>query len=162
LQIGDAYAGGIIFYLDASGEHGLVAATNDQSSGAPWGCFGTLIGGTSSSVGSGQANTTAILGGCAEAGIAARICDNYSVTVGGIVYDDWFLPSKDELNLMYVNLHQSALGGFDANFDSYWSSTEYVFPSAVSGLAWVQLFSNGNHYVNGKDYSGRVRAVRAF
>jgi hypothetical protein len=155
LQIGDPYAGGIIFYLDASGEHGLVAATSDQSSGAQWGCFGTAIGGTSTAVGSGQANTTAILNECSDSGIAARICADYSVTVGGDVLDDWFLPSKDELNLMYVNLHLNALGGFVSN--DYWSSTEYD-----NDNAWLQGFYNGYQSYFYKDYSIRVRAVRAF
>jgi hypothetical protein len=154
LQIGGAHAGGIIFYLDASGEHGLVAAMSDQSSATVWGCFGTLIGGTSSSVGSGQANTTAILNECSNPGIAARICADYSVTVGGIVYADWFLPSKDELNLMYVN--QNALGGFDSY--SYWSSTE----NSNAFVAWGQYFVTGGQSDYYK-YSGRrVRAVRAF
>ncbi len=155
LAIGDEYAGGIIFYLDESGEHGLVAALVDQSSGAQWGCYGNGIGGTSASVGSGQSNTTKILAGCNEAGIAARVCDDYSVTVGGIVYDDWFLPSKNELNLMYVNLHQNALGGFGGS--GYWSSTENDYYSA-----WEQDFSFGGQYYNNKYSNARVRAVRAF
>jgi hypothetical protein len=131
-----------------------VAATSDQSSGAEWGCYGTLIG-TSTAVGSGQANTTAILGGCGEAGIAARICADYSVTVGGIVYDDWFLPSEDELELMYVNLHLNALGGFDGIL--YWSSTELN-----DGFAFSVNFFIGFTDPTIKNDNGRVRAVRAF
>ena len=161
LAIGDSYAGGIIFYLDGSGQHGLVAAPVDQSYNGdftrPWGCNGTLIGGTSTAVGTGQSNTTLIVNGaCSSAGDAARICADYSVTVGGIVYDDWFLPSKNELNLMYVNLHQNALGGFDSNY--YWSSTE-----DGGFYAWVQYFPNGSQGSGNKNNDfGRVRAVRAF
>ncbi|MCP3908108.1 MAG: DUF1566 domain-containing protein [Oceanicoccus sp.] len=152
LSIGDEYAGGIIFYLDASGEHGLVAATSNQGS-APWGCYGTVIGGTSSAVGSGQSNTTAIVNGCATSGIAARICDDYSVTVGGIVYDDWFLPSLGELNLMYNN--KNAIGGFISG--TYWSSTE-----SGGSDAWGQSFGIGIQDYGSKGYYGRIRAVRAF
>ena len=67
---------------------------------------------------------------------------------------DWFLPSKDELNEMYINLHQQGLGGF-ANY-GYWSSTE-----VDSEFAWVQNFISGYQYGVSKDYD-YVRAVRAF
>ena len=72
LAIGDTHQGGIVFYLDGNGG-GLIAAPSDQSS-ATWGCDGQSIGGTSSAVGTGAANTTAIVSGCSETAIAARIC----------------------------------------------------------------------------------------
>lgn len=95
---------------------------------------------------------------CGEAGIAARICDDYSVTVGSIVYDDWFLPSKDELNLLYLN--RNAIGGFDVSTSTgfYWSSTE----SDNAYYAWWQGFLVGNQVNNLKSFNKRVRAVRAF
>jgi hypothetical protein len=70
-------------------------------------------------------------------------------------HTDWFLPSKDELNLMYENLKVAEVGGF-ADF-SYWSSSEYN----ASG-AWNQHFSGGSQNPNGKNGTERVRAVRAF
>jgi hypothetical protein len=73
--IGQAYGGGIIFYLDGTGLHGLISAPSDQGF-AIWGCFGTLIGGTGAGIGTGQANTTIIVNGCNTAGIAARICND--------------------------------------------------------------------------------------
>ena len=154
--IGDTYQGGIVFYLDGNGG-GLIAAPSDQSS-ASWGCYGQFIGGTSSDVGTGAANTTAIVSGCSETAIAAKICAD--LTLGG--YDDWFLPSKDELNLMYENIGQGNVLGLGnvGNFISawYWSSTE-----SGDDAAWKQLFNNGNQSANdSKPNTSHVRAVRAF
>ena len=84
---------------------------------------------------------------------AARLCNEYSVTVGSITYGDWYLPSKHELNLLY--LQKNVVGGF-AN-SVYWSSTENG-----NGDAWGQAFSNGYQASYGKDGTYYVRAVRAF
>jgi hypothetical protein len=148
--VGASYGGGIIFYIDGTGLHGLISAQTDQSTGAQWGCYGTSIGGTSTAIGTGQANTTLIVNGCSEAGRAARICDD--LVLNG--YSDWFLPSKDELNQMY--LQKTVIGGF-ANF-SYWSSSEYN-----AYYAWAQDFFYGsqlNYSIKTSPYY--VRAVRAF
>jgi hypothetical protein len=158
LAIGDTHQGGIVFYLDGNGG-GLIAATSDQSTGAEWGCFGTLISGADGiAIGTGNQNTIDIEVGCTTSGIAADICANY--TDG--TYSDWFLPSKDELNEMYLNIGQGNalglgdIGGFASNV--YWSSTEFDFLNA-----WIQIFTNGNQFGSGKDYNGfNVRAVRAF
>jgi Protein of unknown function (DUF1566) len=147
--IGQSYGGGIIFYIDGTGLHGLISAPTDQSTGAQWGCYGTLIGGTSTAIGTGQANTTAIVNGCSDVGIAARICDD--LVLNG--YSDWFLPSKDELNQMY--LQRIVIGGF-AN-SNYWSSSEY---DAVN--AWTQDFYLDNQYNYFKNTPYDVRAIRAF
>jgi len=66
-------------------------------------------------------------------------------------YDDWFLPSKDELNLLY--LQKGVVGGFAY----YWSSTEYG-----SYAAWYQYFGDGSQNGNSKFITLRVRADRAF
>ena len=151
--IGDTYQGGIVFYLDGNGG-GLIAAPSDQSS-ASWGCYGQFIGGTSSDVGTGAANTTAIVSGCSETAIAAKICAD--LTLGG--YDDWFLPSKDELNLMYENIGQGSSLENPGNFNSnrYWSSTE-----DDNRFAWLQYFFNGYQLNVYKGGTYPVRAVRAF
>ena len=162
LQIGDLYAGGIIFYIDESGQHGLVAALSDQDFSGDftrrWGCVGTSIT-TSTSLGSGQANTTAIINGCSELGTAARICNDYSVTIDGVLYDDWFLPSKDELGLMYTNLWMAGnIGLGDFQYLVYWSSSQFD-----STQAWNQYFLNGLQYGTFKgQLSRRTRAVRVF
>ena len=86
-----------------------------------------------------------------ETGKAAQLCD--ALVYGG--YSDWFLPSKDELNLMYTNLEVAGVGGFAGDF--YWSSSEY---NAYS--AWLQDYGNGFQGSYGKYGAYRVRAVRAF
>ena len=153
-------AGGLIFYVKEGGYSDgwmyLEAAPSDQDYAGDytpeWGCSGTLIDGADgTAVGTGEQNTIDILAGCATVGIAADICANLSL--GG--YSDWFLPSKDELNLMYTNLKVAGVGDF-AN-SNYWSSSEF---SAT--FAWPQDFNGGNQTINTKDCSGWVRAVRAF
>ncbi len=148
---GQLHEGGIIFYLDDTGQHGLVAATSDQNPGTEWGCPGTEIFTTSKEVGTGQSNTIAIVSGCNTDGIAAEICHNFQS--GG--FSDWFLPSLFELNLMHKNLHLNGKGGFtDTN---YWSST-----GEGQDIAYYQDFSDGTLHSWFKDNSFRVRAVRAF
>jgi len=148
-------AGGYIFYdkgIYSSGWRYLAAAPSDQSTSPTWGCYGTSISGADgTAVGTGEQNTIDIEAGCATAGTAADICANLSL--GG--YDDWFLPSKDELNLMYNNLKVFGVGGF---FDYiYWGSSEYL---AIS--AWSQYFLNGSQGSSSKISTYQVRAIRAF
>ena len=151
LSIGDSYAGGIIFYLDSTGAHGIVCAASDQSASADWGCPGVAItGADAASVGSGNLNTTEILTSCPTA-TAAKICDTLSLNG----YSDWFLPSKDELQSMYTNLHAAGLGSFFGL--AYWSSTEMT-----NAFAWQIIFSSGTIQGSTKNNFISVRAVRAF
>jgi len=130
----------------------LEAAPSDQSTSAPWGCKGISISGADgTAVGTGEQNTIDIEAGCTTLDTAADICANLSL--GG--YSDWFLPSMDELNLMYANLKLFGVGGFTDN--NYWSSSEYIL-----NLAWNQNFGNGDQYYDFKYNTSRVRAVRAF
>lgn len=147
--IGQEYGGGVIFYLNEEGTGGLIAAPTDQASGAQWGCNGTLIG-TSTATGAGQTNTTSILSGCSQAGIAARICDD--LTLNG--YNDWYLPSKDELNLMYQ--HKSGIPNLGTC--SYWSSSE-----GGSTYVWVHNLFYGFQGYDGKTATWNyLRAIRSF
>lgn len=148
-SIGMTYGGGIVFYIDSTGVHGLISATTDQSASAQWGCFLTSIPGTSAAIGAGQDNTLIIINGCSEAGIAARICDDLVLNE----YSDWFLPSQNELNQMY--LQKNIIGGF-AN-GSYWSSTEFSYVRAMA-----HNFFDGYQNANQKTNTFYVRAVRAF
>ena len=156
--VGDTAYGGIVFYCDSTGAHGLVCALTDQSIGAPWGCDGTAIGGTSTAIYSGAANTDAIVEGCTSEGIAAKLC--YDLVLNG--YSDWYLPSKGELDLMYSNLHAQNLGGF--GYDAhYWSSSELA--SFESNNAWMLLFGSPMEMDMGssdKNNTYHVRAVRAY
>jgi hypothetical protein len=160
-NIGELYGGGVVFYLDGTGQHGLISALIDQAVSAEWGCFGTSNPGTqNAAVGTGQANTTLIVGNCATLNTAARICNNLILNT----YNDWFLPSKDELNLMFVNLKMNGLGGF-SDFP-YWSSTQanepFAPPYYYQQLAFGLQFPSGDWYAIGKDDYLSVRAVRAF
>jgi hypothetical protein len=157
IAIGSTYQGGIVFWLDGNGG-GLIAAPTDQSSGAQWGCFGTNItGADGTAIGTGNQNTIDIEAGCTAYGTAADICANY--TDG--TYSDWFLPSKDELNQMYLNIGQGSslgnVGGFAVNY--YWASTEYD-----NDDAWGQYFINGfqSYGKFSKYFINYVRAVRGF
>jgi hypothetical protein len=159
--IGESYAGGIIFYIDSSGEHGLVCAPSDQSVSASWGASWISVSGTLPDIGSGAANTAYIVAAYPYSA-AARICSD--LTLSG--YSDWYLPSKDELNLMSQNLGQHGLGGFSTEnshptYGFYWSSTQQsashasakkiIYPSSSF---WEDIKDKGN-YLN-------VRAIRSF
>ena len=158
-------AGGIIFYDKGENTNGwryLEAAPFDQGSGTEWGCIGTDIPGASgNSVGTGQANTTAIVNSCSTVGIAARLCDD--LVLNG--FSDWFLPSIAELGKMYRN--KIIIGGFETFpfFPKYWSSS-----NLNSESVWARTFSieNESYLGNGspqfcpKDLGGVVRAIRAF
>ena len=156
---GKTYQGGLIAYLNTSTGAGFVAAPTDQGTNTYWGCESFCIGvippvycqlGTS--IGSGAQNTIDIMTGCYEPGIAAKLCGD--LVLNG--FSDWFLPSKDELNQLYLKLHVNGLGNFSAS-DFYWSSSEYD-----SFHAWCKSFLNGNQNNLPKNSPIRVRAVRAF
>jgi hypothetical protein len=155
--IGESYGGGIVFYVYDGGQHGLIAAIADQSRGIRWyGGTNTNTRARADGVGTGLKNTAIIIAnqGPVDGGaFAATVCNEYSVTVGGTTYGDWYLPSKYELNLLY--LQRTVVGGF-ADY-VYWSSTEID-----NGNAWRQNFPSGNHYSANKYRDYYVRAVRAF
>jgi len=180
---GKTYEGGLIFYLNTSNGFGLVAATQDQATRnqnkqVRWGCpntdiinlnnvmdtpsdLETVVG---ARIGDGMLNTNAILAGCDEEDIAAKLCAE--LILNG--KDDWFLPSRGELNLMFKNLADPDGDGMvhDSNnlgeftYKIYWSSTEYFYTDA----AWGQIFLGtvGNQANDWKDKGFGVRAARAF
>jgi len=153
IGIGQQFGGGIIFYIDGTGNHGLIASPTDQSVGAQWGCYPTSTKETSIAIGKGKANTKAIVNECSETGIAARICDN--LVLNG--YSDWFLPSKDELNQIFLN--KNFIGGFANGY--YWSSSENISKS-TSNYTWNQFFGTGGQGYATKNTKCCVRAIRAF
>ena len=151
-------AGGLIFYVKEGGySEGwmyLEATPNDQSDSQVWSNITDVAVGTSAQgieIGTGQANTTAIIAQSGHTESAAQLCGN--LTEGG--YSDWCLPSKNELNLMYTNLKVAGVGGFESAH--YWSSSENN-----AYYVWIQYFASGNQSKIYKYVSQRVRAVRAF
>ena len=159
--IGESYGGGIVFYVYDGGQHGLIASTSDQSSSMRW-YGGTYVdtGARADGIGAGLKNTAIIIANQAPVDgnpFAATVCNEYSVTVAGVTYGDWYLPSKYELNLLW--LQRNVVGGFsNSPQNAYYSSTEDDY-----GDAFAQYFnSTGAQFQSPKYAQGHVRAIRAF
>src|SRR5579872_5377191 len=154
-------AGGLVFYENPNyardGWRYLEAAPFDQSAGAKWGCFRKAIpGARGTGVGNGKQNTAEMLAGCKDEENAATLCANF--TLNGV--RGWFLPSRDELALMYRNLKANAAlpdAGVKDNF-TYWASSQQTADMAVH----IDFADNGRVHGDDKDYPRRVRAIRAF
>ena len=167
-EIGDILEGGIVFYTDGTGG-GLVAAPEDQTGvfGVVWGPdqeigyygYNGYTAPQLTGIGDGAENTQAIVNYLGEyEGIpyAAKICSDLELNG----YDDWFLPSYEELSMMRGNLLFSAVGGFIEGVE-YWSSTE----SSESDAYYLTFsFIGEDNYWNShlKSRKHKVRAVRAF
>ena len=147
---GQNYGGGIIFYIDETGVHGLISALTDQNTGAIWCTLGVAVG-TFSAIGTGQINTTAIVNTCNQPNTAAIICEN--LILNG--YSDWYLPSKDELYQLFIQ--RDVIGSFSNTV--YWSSTEV---NNSNNFAWYLNFDNGDQSSGGKYGTYSVRAIRSF
>ena len=157
IQLGKPYQGGIVAYIDETGQHGLIATPEDLSPSIQW-YNGTYIetGATGTMVGTGKTNTAKIVQAQGQGNYAAKLCTD--LVLNG--YNDWVLPSLNELDILYRN--RSYIGMFYNS--SYWSSSENDKTSA-----WGQDFSNGKQaYVysspdfGSKSYTYRVRAIRYF
>ena len=154
--IGEVYGGGIVFYTYDSGQHGLISSTADQGAIRWYGGSNINTRARADGVGAGLKNTAIIIanqGPVDGAAFAATLCNEYAVTINGTTYADWYLPSKYELNLLY--LQKLVVGGFGAT--GYWSSTEID-----SGYAWDQGFTDGTQYNISKFSPVSVRGIRAF
>lgn len=157
-NVGDFAFGGVVFSVDASGDHGLVCAIEDQSSDVPWSdatyLFETLAKGES--IYAGKSNTSIII----AVNAARHDVNNPSATEHAALlsakyqgggYNDWYLPSKVELNFMYVrrdiiNATALANGGSSFTDSYYWSSTEVDLASA-----WNKNFEFGSDHESGKE-----------
>lgn len=169
---GKTYNEGLIFYLDTTSGYGLVAALSSYIPYSPtfWGCPLTNISAVENiidchgnsgcmqpvpiesepgaRIGDGITNTNAILAECTDTTNAASLCRSLG--------EDWFLPSRGELNLMYVNLHLNGYGDFENH--SFLSSTEGQLDYHI----WIQLFTTGQVVGNDKFISMDFRAAREF
>ena len=126
--IGEECGGGVVCYVNASGKHGLIVSRTDLKGHSP---------------------------GCPEGFFtwddAQLACRNYV----SCDYNDWILPSKEQLNKLY--LHKSDLGPFSVSYNHYWSSSV-----DKAGNVWVQGFGGGFQVLNFKTNANRVRAIRVF
>ena len=156
-------AGGLIFYDKGNYSNGwrYLEAAPDTTEWTiiQFGKYGTEVSGTLKDIGKGKANTDLIVQVLntppAETDRAAQLC--YDLSSGG--YDDWFLPSQDELKQMYTNLKAHGIGNFMSA--TYWSSSEFF--SNPDEQAWIINFTNGDdNLVADKKANHRVRAVRRF
>lgn len=171
-KIGDHFGGGIIFYVDTTGQHGLIASLSDhwsdQSFFIQWfNGINKVTGATGDGVGAGATNTAIIVAAQSNdtpgGNFAAKIAADFSVQEDGltactgavdeICHGGWYLPSKHELNLLYQQ--KDVVGGFAVG--NYWSSTEFD-----ANDAWYQHFSLSDQSYVPKPNAFSVRAVRAF
>jgi len=152
--IGERFGGGIIFYLDLAGRHGLIVTPSDFEEPAVWSRKDTLNGAKDTALGAGVANTRKIV---KVQGFPLFEVDGYAalectgLNLNG--YQDWYLPSLGELNIMYQN--KTIVGGF-MQF-SYWSSSE-----ANSTEAWLKNFNSGVAVLQPKSASYAFRPIRKF
>ncbi len=167
-SVGDFAQGGIVFWVDETGQHGLVCAKLDLSSWVRWfaGTYG-VTGATGDGPFSGEANTLIIISSHAAIGnngndYAARSCNELQITEGEKSYGDWYLPSLVELELMYQNkatIDATAIANSGTALDnnSYWSSFE-----SGTNLAWSLNFINGSVKTTDREVFYPVRSIRAF
>lgn len=150
--LGERFGGGIVFWLDSTGKHGMIADTTDLDVVAWDGRSShALIPVPYLLIGTGKSNTKTIVSilGTTEK-YAASVCSR-SKRSG---YKDWFLPSRNELNTLY--LQKTIIGGFKEGY--YWSSSTYGVD-----FAWSQDFASGKNFFNtNKSNVYNVRAVRYF
>ncbi len=154
-------AGGLICYYDTNGFtvngitcHYLEAAPSDTGFALGWREYNYPSISTGTAIGSGAANTAAIIANQGVGYFAASLCKSYD----GGGKSDWFLPSKDELNQIYINLKVRGVNSFDGD---YWSSSQgydYVY-------VWIQNLDDGKQSYSNTDPGNDVcyaRPVRAF
>ena len=172
--VGDYYGGGIVFWVNPDDNmQGLVCDIADLEN-ANWGCEGESINGADDlGIGYGLANTIAIVNDCSENGIAAKLCSDYA----NYGFDDWYLPSINELEQIYlhkdiINSVSVELGG-DTLIDhvSYDSENNWISDYYVSSTEWTSawcyifnfdqgIYQNGSK--DGCDLCYHVRAVRSY
>ena len=185
-EVGDYFQGGVVFYRFKEGDpgyiageiHGLIAALENLEP-VPWAYspnepFDVIQGATDTTIGSGSSNTDAIIAQqestVTQPYYAANLAKTY--TYGG--YSDWYLPSKDELYLMYLNLeaiNNTAVANGGDPFgvelfvdDLYWSSSNPDYNNDINNIdkAWIVQFGTAEISLSPKNNDLYVRPVRTF
>ena len=150
--IGQKYGGGRVFYIDQTKKHGLISAEFYLGElGYPWGTGGQNISGADGTfVGTGNQNTIDIVNAFGE-GTAAYAC--YSLDTLG--FDDWYLPSKEELKGLADNLGKIGQANFTG---SYHSSSSEIDENTI----WTVFGANQAFAPVSKGSIGCVRPIRSF
>ncbi|MFK7807259.1 MAG: DUF1566 domain-containing protein [Saprospiraceae bacterium] len=154
IKLGNSYLGGIIFYIDETGQHGLIMARGDQcTKPIPW--FSETKGkalATDTGIYDGAKNTELLVAKFKEENHPAQLCANFKFGE----YEDWYLPSKDELDLLY-EYHKTLPRDQRLEPKYYWSSSE-----SNSHDVYYRSFHNGKSYTWIKGNKAKVRAVKKF
>jgi hypothetical protein len=151
IKIGDQFEGGVVFYLEPSGLKGLIAAQQGLDYDTTWGCAGTSAPGTLPEIGTGRANTLAIIKVCKTPGTAAQFADKLDYSS----FSDWYLPSKDELTEMFKRRDVVIMNNAER-----WSSTE-----VDANTAWALSFDAAGTpvpVIRDKNTPHGVRPIRSF
>ena len=160
--IGEYFEGGIVFhiYRDSVGiEHGLIVSQSDLSMDSQWSSIDTLIGNNAKSTWNGLSNTQAISNDTTILISAAKACKNLVQAN----YSDWYLPSIDELYIMFshrfdINRRLSQVNGSQLiGLSSYWSSTELDKTDALSFNTITGIIAQ-----DAKSTMKKVRAIRKY
>lgn len=165
-KAGELYQGGIIFWVNATGDHGLIAAAEDQHYQlstcdryfVSWAANTSVVGANQDGIFSGSYNTARMLEAVPTNIDTRDIAGSMAASYTGGEYGDWYLPSKYELNLMYER--RCILGMW---CQRYWSSSEAG--QALPRAAWSQLFASehGEQVAGAKNEPNScVRAIRGF
>lgn len=167
-KIGDFAHGGIVFWVDETGQHGLVCSNTNLSVSIKW--YAGTNGNTQAKgdgLFAGKSNNTIIISAHISIGddgndYAARLCNEFEVTENNVNYGDWYLPSAYELKLISQNttiINNTALANGGDSFinDFYWSSRE-----DTNSNAWIVNLANGQESSVSKGSLNPVRAIRSF
>jgi hypothetical protein len=165
-KVGDTYQGGVAFYILQAGDigynanvvHGLIASTEDQHTNIKWGLldyrYVAAPGGTFTAIGTGSVNTDSII---TQNGAGITYASGIARAYEGGGYTDWYLPSQDELHLLFLS--QDIVGGFSNK--GYWSSSEAIGEPSKDNV-WIQGFALDYTYDGMKSNYNSGRAIRSF
>jgi hypothetical protein len=156
--VGQSAQGGKVFWIDETGQHGLVVSNSNQSLASPWYNGSTNTKAIREGIYGGQVNTGIIIQSIGYGNFAAALATQYSDSSPG--FGDWYLPSKNELKLLFDT--QAALGiSLSGN---YWSSTELSVSQGISADNAYQINFDAVGAATAvlKSTNNKVRAIRRF